>query len=448
MGLSGEMPLKKLTAIKIAGVYALAGCLWILCSDRLIAEIFHDIPKLIQISTFKGWFFIGITSWMLYIFIQREMGLVQRSEEALKESISRLKDEKAKSEAMLDAIGDGICIIDRNFIVNYQNHVHQNSLGHHVGKYCYSSYAGNDSICEGCLVNMAFNDGRAHYAERCYPAAGGLRYFETTASPLRDAEGRIVAGIEIVRDITVRKKVESDLLRTKKLESIGILARGLSHDFNNLLTGILGNVSLAKASLRTEDPVFALLTKAENACLRAEELTYQLNTVAKTDESFKKTLSISGLVMDAAGFALSDSQVECIYNMPDDLWPVTVGEHQIGQAIYNIVVNSRDSMDDRGRITISAENSVVDRNSTEAVRHGNYVKITIADEGAGIEKELLPKIFDLYFTTKKLGSSKATGFSLAASYFAIKNHQGYVFAESTVGEGTTFFIYLPSAQPC
>src|SRR5208283_2419010 len=172
----------------------------------------------------------------------------------------------------------------------------------------------NDSICEGCLVDMAFNDGEAHHAELCYPAGGGLRYFETTASPLRDADGGIVAGIEIVRDITARKKIGSDLLRTKRLESMGILARGLSHDFNNLLTGILGNVSLAKTSLRPEDHVFALLTKAEDACVLAEELTYQLNTVAKSDESDKKTISIDGLIKEAAGFALSDSQTECSYN--------------------------------------------------------------------------------------------------------------------------------------
>ena len=445
MGLSGEMPLKKLTAIKIAGVYALAGCLWILFSDGLLARLFNDVPTLIRISTVKGWFFIGVTSWMLYIFIQREMGVIQRSEEALKESISRIKDEQAISQAMLDAIGDGICIIDRNFIVSYQNQAHQSALGYHVGKYCYSAYAGNDSICKGCLVNIAFSDGSTHNAERCYPAGGGLRYFETTASPLRDADGRIVAGIEIVRDITARKKIESDLLRTKRLESIGILARGLSHDFNNLLTGILGYVSLAKTSLRPEDPVFTFLTRAENSCLRAEELTYQLNTVAKSDESSKKTLPVSGLVREAAEFALNDSQMECIYNIPDDLWPVKVSEHQIGQAIYNVVINSRYSMNSKGRITISAENTVVTPHSDETLRHGNYVKITFADEGAGIDKELLPKIFDIYSTTKALGSSRATGFSLAASYFAVKNHQGYIFAESTVGKGTTFSIYLPSA---
>ncbi|MBF0558221.1 MAG: PAS domain-containing protein [Nitrospirae bacterium] len=439
------MPQNRLTALKITGIYAVVGCLWILFSDNLVAGFFSDIPTILRISTFKGWVYVGITSWMLYVLIQRDLRLITQSEEALKSSLAKIKDEKAKSEAMLDAIGDGICIIDKDFIIDYQNKAHINSLGHHTGEHCYNAYAGRDCICEGCLVSLAFSDGGTHSAERCYPADGGVRYFETAASPLTDAAGNIVGGIEIVRDITLRKKIESDVLRTKRLESIGVLARGLSHDFNNLLTGILGNVSLAKASLKPDDPAFAFLTKAESACVRAEHLTNQLNTVAKSDESAKKTISIAGLIREASEFAVSGSQVECVYNIPDDIWTVTVNEEQINQAIYNIVANSRDAMNGSGRITISAENAIVGVNSTDAVRHGNYVKITIEDEGEGIEREMLPKIFDLYFTTKKLGSSKATGFGLAASYFAVKNHRGYIFADSTVGKGTIFSIYLPAA---
>ena len=439
----GEIPQNKLMAAKIAGVYALAAGLWILFTDELLSKLFSDVPTIIKISIYKGWLFIGFTSWILYVLFRRYTGLIQRSEDALKESIEKIKDEKAKIEAMLAAVGDGICIIDRNFIINYQNAVHRNSLGDHVGEYCYSAYAGQDRVCEGCLVEMSFSDGGTHRAERCYSSERGVRYFETTASPLPDAHGEIIAGIEIVRDLTANKKIESNLLRTKKLESIGILARGLSHDFNNLLTGILGNVSLAKTSLKPDDHAFALLTKAEDACLRAEDLTYQLNSIAKSGESYKKTILIGGLIKEASESALKGSDVECTYYISDDLWPVTINEEQINQAIYNIVANGRDAMNDRGHLTVRAENADIGHQDGDAVREGKYIKITIEDEGAGIEKELLPKIFDIYFTTKKLGSAKATGFGLAASYFAVKNHRGYIFAESTVGKGTTFRIYLP-----
>ncbi len=441
----GKIPLKKLAAIKIAGSYALAGGLWILFSDFLIARLFSDVPTIIKISTFKGWAFIVVTSWMLYVFIQRAIGLLQRSEQALKDSFARIENEKTKCENILDAVGDSIRIIDTNFKILYENRTHKNLMGNHIGEYCYKTYAGNDTVCDGCPAGITFSNGDAHITERCIHAENGIKYFETTASPLKDPAGKTVAVIEAIRDITSRKKIDSDLLRTKKLESIGILARGLSHDFNNLLTGILGYISLAKTSLRPDDSLYDLLTRAEDACLRAEGLTHQLHTVAKNSESEKKTISISGLIKAASEFALKESQTECTYNIQAGLWPVRVNEDQISQAIYNVVVNACDAMNNEGHITIGADNVVVGPDNNDLLKQGNYVRIKIEDEGVGIEEKLLPKIFDPYFTTKKLGSSKATGFGLAASYFAVKNHKGYIFAESTVGKGSTFSIYLPSA---
>ncbi|HKN19739.1 MAG TPA: ATP-binding protein [Dissulfurispiraceae bacterium] len=442
--MSGKIPLKKLPAIKIVGAYALVGGLWILFSDFLIGRIFSDIPTIIKISTFKGWVFIGITSWMLYIFIQRAIELLQRSEQALKDSVARIENEKTKCENILDAVGDGIRILDTNSTILYENKSHKNLMGNHIGEYCYKASAGDDTVRDGGPAGMTFFNGDAHIAEQCIHTENGIKYFETTVSPLKDSAGRTVAVIESIRDITSRKKTDSDLLRTKKLEAIGILARGLSHDFNNLLTGVLGYISLVKTSLRPDDPLYILLTRAEDACLRAEDLTHQLHTVAKDSESEKKTVLISSLIKAASEFALKDSQTECTYNIQDELWPVTVNEDQINQAIFNLVVNACDAMDGKGHITISAENAVVGADNG-TIRQGNYIKISIEDEGAGIEEELLPKIFDFYYTTKKLDNTRATGFSLASSYFAINNHKGYIFAESTVGRGSTFFIYLPSA---
>ncbi|MBF0506345.1 MAG: PAS domain-containing protein [Nitrospirae bacterium] len=441
--MSSRIPSDKLTAIKIAGLYAVVGGLWILFSDTLTAQLFSDIRTLLIINTFKGWFFVGTTSWLLYLFIRRDIGLIERSEKALKESVSRLEDEKAKSGDIMAAIGDGICIVDTNFNILYQNQAHQNFLGNHIGKYCYKAYGGTDTVCEGCPVDMIFRDGEPRVVERSVAAGDEVKYFETAAYPLRNAERGITAAIEVLREITSRKKIERDLLRTKKLESIGILARGMSHDFNNVLTGILGNISLAKMSLRPEDPLITLLTRAENACLRGERLTNQLHTVAKSSESEKKTIPIGGLIKESSGFALNGSAVTCTYHLADELRPVIADEKQISQAIYNIVANAREAMHGNGHIKINAENAAVGNSQT--LRQGNYVKITIEDEGPGIEEDLLPKIFDPYYTTKELDSNTGTGLSLAAGYFAVKNHNGYIFAESTVGEGTSFCIYLPSA---
>ncbi len=440
--MSSMIPSNKLTAIKIAGLYALVGGLWMLFSDGLTGKIFSDIPTLIIISTFKGWLFVGTTSWILYLLIQRDVGLIERSEKALKEAVAGLQEERNKTGSMLEAIGDGICIVDTDFKILYQNRAHQNFLGNHFGNYCYKSYAGTDRACEGCPVDLIFRDGEPRVVERSVATGKEVKYFETAAYPLRNAEGRITAGIEVLREITARKKIESDLLRTKKLESIGILARGLSHDFNNVLTGILGNISLAKISLRPDDPLVALLTRAENACLRGEHMTNQLHTVAKSSESEKKTIAIGGLIKESSGFALHGTAMTCTYHLADELRPVMADEGQISQAIYNIVANAREAMHGNGHIKISAENADVSNSPT--LKQGNYVKITIEDEGPGIGKELLPKIFDPYFTTKGLDSNTGTGLSLAASYFAVKNHDGYIFADSTVGEGSSFRIYLPA----
>jgi nitrogen-specific signal transduction histidine kinase len=441
----GKIPLKKFAAIKITGAYALVGGLWILFSDFLIARLFGDVPTIIKISTFKGWAFIGTTSCMLYIFIQRSIGLLQRSEQALKDSVARIENEKTRCENILDAVGGSIRILDTDFKILYENKPHRNLMGNHIGEYCYKAFEGNDTMCDGCPADMTFINGDPHVAEQCIHTKNGIKYFETTVSPLKDPAGKTVAVIEAIRDITSRKKIETDLLRTKKLESIGILARGLSHDFNNLLTGILGYISLAKTSLKPDDHLYDLLTMAEDACLRAEGLTRQLHMVAKNSESEKKTISITGLIKAASESALKGSHTECTYNIQDGLWPVTVNEDQISQAIYNVVINACDAMNNKGSITISADNVVVGPNNSDSLKQGNYIRIKIEDEGIGIEEKLLPKIFDPYFTTKKLGSSKATGFGLAASYFAIKNHKGHIIAESTVGKGSIFFIYLPSA---
>src|SRR5208282_5876554 len=184
--MSGKIPLKKLPAIKIVGAYALVGGLWILFSDFLIGRIFSDIPTIIKISTFKGWVFIGITSWMLYIFIQRAIGLLQRSEQALKDSLARIENEKTKCENILDAVGDCIRIIDTNFKILYENRTHKDLMGNHVGEHCYKIYAGNDTACDGCPAGMTFSNGDAHMAERCIHTENGIKYFETTASPLKD----------------------------------------------------------------------------------------------------------------------------------------------------------------------------------------------------------------------------------------------------------------------
>ncbi|MFC2017144.1 ATP-binding protein [Chloroflexota bacterium] len=243
-------------------------------------------------------------------------------------------------------------------------------------------------------------------------------------------------------DVTERKQLEEERQKAVKLESVGILAGGIAHDFNNILTGIMGNIGLAKRHVEPESKAEERLLEAEKASLRAKDLTQQLLTFARGGAPIKKIVSITGLVKELAGFVLRGSNVRCDFDLPDNLWLVEADEGQVNQVITNMVINADEAMPEGGVISISAENTEIKGRSTLPLSKGRYVKITVADQGVGIKKEHLDRIFDPYFTTKQKGS----GLGLATSYSIIKTHGGYITVDSTPTVGTTFQIYLPASK--
>ncbi len=250
------------------------------------------------------------------------------------------------------------------------------------------------------------------------------------------------AVIAILRDVTDRRKREAEFIRTSKLESVSILAGGIAHDFNNLLTGIVGNASLAKILCKPEDKTYKILNDLEKASLRATDLTQQLLTFAKGGAPVKITASIAGLLKDSADFAIRGSKIKCDLSIPDDLWPVEVDEGQLSQVIHNLVINAEQAMPEGGVIRVAAENIAVTSKDNLQLKDGNYLRITVKDSGTGIPQELVNKVFDPYFTTKKGGS----GLGLATVYSIIRNHDGYITVESEAGSGTCFYIYLPKSE--
>ncbi|MBI5048422.1 MAG: PAS domain S-box protein [Deltaproteobacteria bacterium] len=248
------------------------------------------------------------------------------------------------------------------------------------------------------------------------------------------------ARITTIMDITERKRMEQELLKMQKLESLGVLAGGIAHNFNNVLTGILGNISLAK--VRTagfEDKTSKVLSEAEKGCYMAKELTQQLITFAKGGAPVKRTAVVGKLIMDSTAFTLSGSKVKPEFYIADNLWPVEIDEGQISQAINNLILNADQAMPEGGIIEVRCENVVLSGKDTLPLKSGKYVKIAIRDHGCGIAKEYLEKIFDPYFTTKQKGS----GLGLAAAYSIIKKHNGYITVESEFGKGAVFYVYLP-----
>jgi PAS domain S-box-containing protein len=249
----------------------------------------------------------------------------------------------------------------------------------------------------------------------------------------------------VVRDISDRSKSEHELERTRQLESIAALSGGIAHDYNNLLTAIIGNISLAQTYLDPDDRVFLLLNQALTASKTAKDLTQKLITFSKGGSPDKKVAEVAKLVKSATEFTLSGSNLKCDFNFPDNLWLVEVDNRQIGQAIHNLILNAREAMPEGGLLEVNAENVTSDADLSN-LRKGKYVKISITDQGKGIAQQNLDKIFNPYFSTKKMGNKKGTGLGLSICHSIIRKHGGNVTVESKLRQGTTFHIYLPSAN--
>lgn len=175
----------------------------------------------------------------------------------------------------------------------------------------------------------------------------------------RDKEGNVIRSLAVLVDITEHKRMEEELFRVQKLESVGILAGGIAHDFNNLLACIMGYVDLAKSYLTPGDKGYQTLERAERACHNASDLTKRLITFSKGGEPVRKASSLAELLQTSYDLALRDSNVRCSFSLPDDLWPVFIDEGQMKQVVYHLVMNAREAMPGGGVITISAKNRTV-----------------------------------------------------------------------------------------
>jgi two-component system cell cycle sensor histidine kinase/response regulator CckA len=253
------------------------------------------------------------------------------------------------------------------------------------------------------------------------------------------------ANLLIVRDISDRTDLERQLEKSRQLESIAALSGGIAHDYNNLLTTIIGNTSLAQTCLNPDDKAFRLLSQVLAASKTAKNLTRKLIFFSRGGAPDKIMSTTADLTRNAIEFALSGSNVKPEFFFPADLRPVDVDKTQIGQAIYHVVMNAREAMPEGGILTIQAENKVFANNFLN-LKDGTYIHIAFSDRGSGIAKKDLSKIFQPYFSTKKADDNKGIGLGLSICQSIVKKHNGDVTVESTVGVGTTVHLYLPAAD--
>ena len=283
----------------------------------------------------------------------------------------------------------------------------------------------------------------AYEVTQFFPDLGDKgKWLRITAAGLRDARGNLFGAMETLNDITEQKEAHDELIQRDKLESLGKFADGVAKDFDGLLSAILRNVFLAKISAVDEDKITEDgLAVAERAGLQAKELAHRLSTFAHGGHSVRKLEKLEPILRQAAQNVFIDSNVTCNISIAEELWPCEVDAAQIRQVTENVLINAREAMPKGGIVELIAENTTIGTN-IRSVEEGNYARIIIKDNGTGITRENLSRIFDPYFTTKKEKEHGGMGMGLTISDSIIKAHNGLISVESIVNSGTTFSIYL------
>jgi PAS domain S-box-containing protein len=258
------------------------------------------------------------------------------------------------------------------------------------------------------------------------------------------------------RDISERKRaeeerarLESQLLHAQKLESVGRLAGGVAHDFNNMLSVILGYTELVSGRLAHTDPLMEPLQEIKRAATRSRDTTRQLLAFSRRQMIAPKPIALNDLVTNAKNtlLPLIGEDIELLFSPGEDLWPVVFDPSQAEQMLVNLVVNARDALPDGGRVTIETANVRLDeadcRAHPEAVP-GEYVMLVVTDDGVGMDADTLSHIFEPFFSTKEVG--RGTGLGLATVYGMVRQNEGFISVHSQPGRGSTFRVHIPRLE--
>ncbi len=279
---------------------------------------------------------------------------------------------------------------------------------------------------------------------------GGRVFVQEYARAVTDPEGNVLYYEGLLIDVTERHRLQRQLLYAQRLESVGTLAAGIAHNFNNLLTVILGYASLLLAQLRPEDPARQPLQAIEEAARRAAELTSQLLLFSRPSTAQPVLVNVNEVVERLARLLRGsfDTSIHIRTELAPNLRAVCMNPAHLEQALMNLCVNARDAMSEGGQLTLRTKNVTLspDHPYVRAgeVLAGDYVGIWVSDTGVGIASEKISRIFDPFFTMKEVG--KGTGLGLAVVYGIVKNAGGFLDVESRPGQGTTFALYLPVAS--
>jgi len=384
-------------------------------------------------------------------FSGKKHALVAIDDVSEQRSMERLVlSEKERLAVTLASLGEGVITTDPQGMITLMNHSAENltgwatteALGQPLSQVFRLLRKANRQPC-GELESLGGHptvlEADGHLL--LLSALGDEWHITGTIAPMHDSEQQDIGRVLVFRDMTKQHDLENELFQARKLESLGVLAGGLAHDLNNLLTAIIGNISIAELKAKGDPELQPFLSRALQASERTGDLTRQLLTFAKGGAPVKKVTSLQNIVSDSAEFALRGSNIRCKYRIAEDLYPVAVDVGQMSQVINNLVINAKQAMPEGGILRIAMDN-VDDHAKGYQLRPGRYLKVTVQDQGTGIPAEHLERIFDPYFTTKSAGS----GLGLASVHAIIAKHDGALKVESSVGFGTSVSFAIPASD--
>ena len=386
---------------------------------------------------------------------QRTRDELARATEALEASESkRLADRDAllqRLEFVLAATRTGLDLVDEDYVVQYIDPARRRVLGDPEGRTCYQYFRGRSDPCPDCAMQRALQTRTVQVMEQSSPREAN-RPTQVTAIPYRVDFGKWVVA-EVVVDISERTRAEAERLEwerrtatSRRMESLGILAGGVAHHFNNLLTVILGHAELLRESSRGDPSVDSSVREIIQAGARSRDLVRQLVALGGRQTLERRPLDLTAAVRDQAPLlrAAIRPEIAIEYQLADHAGPVLADAGRVGEILLHLALNAQDAIPGAGTILVETSQVVLD-DGPPASRHdlspGRYVLLTVADTGAGMDAQTAGRIFDPFFTTKQ--NDRSTGLGLSSTYGIVKQHNGTIEVESVPGQGSRFLIYLP-----
>jgi len=370
--------------------------------------------------------------------------------------IYRMRHQLVEREQLFRLISenaaDMIAVVDANGKRLYNSPAYERILGYSQEELQSTSALEQVHPDDRARVEEAAREARAggvgrNIEYRMRHKNGTWRVMESTASTVRDAQGKVETLIIVNRDITDRRHLEEQFRQSQKMEAVGRLSGGVAHDFNNLLGVIIGYAEFLQERLDGADPLRASVDEILNAGKRAASLTRQLLAFSRQQVLDPKVLDLKSVVTDMEKLLrrLIGEDIELTTVLDPELGKVKADQGQLEQVVMNLAVNARDAMPQGGKLIIRVENTVLDQDYVRRypypVQPGPYVLLLVSDTGIGMDPETKARAFEPFFTTKEKG--KGTGLGLSTVYGVVKQSGGYIDIDSAPGAGTTFKIYLP-----